>query len=42
MLNKGIYLAPSQYEALFLSTALSQENIAEVLAATEATLSSLV
>jgi glutamate-1-semialdehyde 2,1-aminomutase len=42
MLNKGIYLAPSQYEALFLSTALSQENIAEVLAANEATLSSLV
>jgi glutamate-1-semialdehyde 2,1-aminomutase len=42
MLDKGIYLAPSQYEALFLSTALSQENIAEVLAANEATLSSLV
>ncbi len=39
MLNKGIYLAPSQYEALFLSTALSQENIAEVLAANEAVLS---
>jgi glutamate-1-semialdehyde 2,1-aminomutase len=38
MLDKGIYLAPSQYEALFLSTALSQENIAEVLAANEATL----
>ena len=42
MLDKGIYLAPSQYEALFLSTALSQENIAEVLAANEATLSSLI
>lgn len=42
MLDKGIYLAPSQYEALFLSTALSQENIAEVLAANEATLSNLV
>jgi glutamate-1-semialdehyde 2,1-aminomutase len=42
MLDKGIYLAPSQYEALFLSTALSQENIAEVLAANEATLSSLL
>ena len=38
MLDKGIYLAPSQYEALFLSTALSQENITEVLAANEATL----
>ena len=42
MLDKGIYLAPSQYEALFLSTALSQENIAEVLAANEAILSNLV
>ncbi|GAB2628812.1 glutamate-1-semialdehyde 2,1-aminomutase [Emticicia sediminis] len=41
MLNKGIYLAPSQYEALFLSTALSQENIAEVLAANEAILTRL-
>lgn len=39
MLDKGIYLAPSQYEALFLSTALSQENIAEVLAANEVVLS---
>lgn len=39
MLDKGIYLAPSQYEALFLSTALSQENIAEILAANEAVLS---
>lgn len=42
MLDKGIYLAPSQYEALFLSTALSQENIVEILAANEAILSSLV
>ena len=42
MLDKGIYLAPSQYEALFLSTALSQENIAEILATNEAILSSLV
>jgi glutamate-1-semialdehyde 2,1-aminomutase len=41
MLDKGIYLAPSQYEALFLSTALSQENIAEVLAANETVLTRL-
>ncbi len=41
MLDKGIYLAPSQYEALFLSTALSQENIAEVLAANEVVLSEI-
>ena len=38
MLDSGIYLAPSQYEALFLSTALSQENIAAILAANEAVL----
>ncbi len=42
MLNRGIYLAPSQYEALFLSTALSPENITEILAANEATLFSLI
>ncbi len=41
MLDKGIYLAPSQYEALFLSTALSQENIEEVLAANETVLTRL-
>jgi glutamate-1-semialdehyde 2,1-aminomutase len=41
MLNKGIYLAPSQYEALFLSTALSQANIEEVLAVNEEVLSAL-
>lgn len=41
MLDKGIYLAPSQYEALFLSTALSQENITEVLAANETILSDI-
>ena len=41
MLDKGIYLAPSQYEALFLSTALSQKNIEEVLAANETVLTPL-
>lgn len=39
MLDRGIYLAPSQYEALFLSTALTPDLIAEVLSANEATLS---
>jgi glutamate-1-semialdehyde 2,1-aminomutase len=42
MLDRGIYLAPSQYEALFLSTALTPALIAEVLAANEAALSSLI
>ena len=31
MLNKGIYLAPSQYESLFLSTALTDEHIQTIL-----------
>jgi len=41
MLSKGIYLAPSQYEALFLSTALQQNHIDAVLAANEEVLKSL-
>ncbi len=36
MLERGIYLAPSQYEALFVSSAHSEEDIQEtILAATE-------
>ena len=36
MLEQGIYLAPSQYEALFVSSAHSEEDIQEtILAATE-------
>lgn len=38
MLNRGIYLAPSQYEALFLSTALTDEHIDTILQATEESL----
>ncbi|MEX0883775.1 MAG: aminotransferase class III-fold pyridoxal phosphate-dependent enzyme, partial [Cyclobacteriaceae bacterium] len=38
MLNRGIYLAPSQYESLFLSTALQEEHINRIL---EANLQSL-
>ncbi|WP_439883410.1 glutamate-1-semialdehyde 2,1-aminomutase [Pontibacter sp. MBLB2868] len=33
MLNRGIYLAPSQYEALFVSTAISDEQIEQYLQA---------
>jgi glutamate-1-semialdehyde 2,1-aminomutase len=33
MLNQGIYLAPSQYEAMFLSTALTPEHINTIVAA---------
>lgn len=33
MLHRGVYLAPSQFESLFLSTALTDELIAEVVSA---------
>lgn len=38
MLHKGVYLAPSQFESLFLSTALSDDLINKILAANEAAL----
>jgi len=38
MLHRGIYLAPSQYESLFLSTALSDEHIDKIIHANEASL----
>jgi glutamate-1-semialdehyde 2,1-aminomutase len=41
MLDRGIYLAPSQYESLFLSTALSDENVKAILLANEESLSTL-
>jgi glutamate-1-semialdehyde 2,1-aminomutase len=31
MLHKGVYLAPSQYESLFLSTALTDEHIQTII-----------
>ncbi|MFT2008765.1 glutamate-1-semialdehyde 2,1-aminomutase [Pontibacter sp. 13R65] len=33
MLNRGIYLAPSQYEALFVSTAITEDLVAQFLQA---------
>jgi glutamate-1-semialdehyde 2,1-aminomutase len=38
MLNRGIYLAPSQYESLFLSTALTDELITKIIQANEESL----
>lgn len=38
MLHKGIYLAPSQFESLFLSTALTDEHIDKIIDANEASL----
>lgn len=33
MLERGVYLAPSQYESLFLSTALTKENVQTIIQA---------
>jgi len=38
MLNRNIYLAPSQYEALFVSTAITQELADEIIAANKGSL----
>ncbi len=38
MLNKGIYLAPSQYETLFLSTALKSNHVKAILKASKKSL----
>jgi glutamate-1-semialdehyde 2,1-aminomutase len=38
MLHRGIYLAPSQFESLFLSTALTDEHIDKIIDANEASL----
>jgi glutamate-1-semialdehyde 2,1-aminomutase len=35
MLKRGVYLAPSQFESLFLSTALTDELIGKILQAHE-------
>jgi glutamate-1-semialdehyde 2,1-aminomutase len=41
MLDRGIYLAPSQFEAGFLSTAHSEAHIDQTIAAADATLADL-
>ena len=38
MLNRGVYLAPAQYESLFVSTALTNELIEQVIQANEESL----
>ncbi len=38
MLKRGIYLAPSQYESLFISTAIGQSEIDQILQANEESL----
>jgi glutamate-1-semialdehyde 2,1-aminomutase len=42
MLKRGVYLAPSQYESLFFSTALEAEHIQHVLQANEEALAEVI
>jgi len=42
MLKEGIYLAPSQFESLFLSTALKDEHIEQVIMANEKALKTVM
>jgi glutamate-1-semialdehyde 2,1-aminomutase len=41
MLESGIYLPPSQYEALFVSSAITEDILAEILSASERALKSV-
>lgn len=42
MLEKGIYLAPSQFESLFLSTALNEEDIDKIIQASDEALTNIL
>src|SRR5690606_35241245 len=42
MLKRGIYLAPSQFESLFLSTALKADHIEQVIQANEESLREII
>ena len=42
MLNRGVYLAPAQYESLFVSTALTDDLIKQVIAANEESLGEIM
>ena len=42
MLEKGVYLAPSQYESLFISTAIGEAEVNKILDASEATLKTML
>lgn len=41
MLQRGIYLAPSQFEAMFISTALTDDVVDQILSASESSLQSM-
>lgn len=42
MLKRGVYLAPSQYESLFLSTALKEEQLEKIIRANEEALKEIM
>jgi len=42
MLKRGVYLAPSQFESLFLSTALKEEHLEKVIQANEESLIEII
>lgn len=42
MLNEGVYLAPSQFESLFFSTALTDQHIKQLIEANEKALSLII
>ena len=42
MLNRGIYLAPAQFEALFVSTAHSKEDLDKTIAAHKESLDAIL
>jgi glutamate-1-semialdehyde 2,1-aminomutase len=42
MLNRGVYMAPSQFESLFLSTALEAQHIRHILTAHEEALKEMM
>ena len=42
MLKRGVYLAPSQFETLFLSTALSDKDIDKIISANYESLKEII
>jgi glutamate-1-semialdehyde 2,1-aminomutase len=42
MLNRGIYMGPSQFESMFLSTALTDQHIEKIVAANEESLKEIL
>ncbi len=42
MLRRGVYLAPSQYESLFLSTALTEEHVETIIRASQESLEEIL